>query len=245
MASLSVFEPDSTGTHLGAEHLHAQHVRLLPLDVDRAHVDDAFQPELRAQGRGGDAVHAGAGLGDDARLAHALRQHDLAEHIVHLVRAGVVEVLALEIDLRAAEMRGQALGEIERRRPADIMREMAVHLALEGGIGLGRGVGLLQIEDQRHQRLGDEAAADRCRNGRARRARCGTSWAALDGHAPLATFARAGAGRLARGADEGADLVGVLHARRALDAGRHVDRRRAGDAQRLGDVRRHRARPTA
>ena len=36
---------------------------------------------------------------------------------------------------------------------------MAVHLALERRIGLGRGVGLLQLEDQRHQRLGDEAAA--------------------------------------------------------------------------------------
>ncbi len=49
-------------------------------------------------------MHAGAGLGDDALLAHAPRQHDLAEHVVHLVRAGVVEVLALEVDLGAAEM---------------------------------------------------------------------------------------------------------------------------------------------
>ena len=39
------------------------------------------------------------------------------------------------------------------------MREIAVHLALESGIGLGRGVGLLQLEDERHQGLGDEAAA--------------------------------------------------------------------------------------
>ena len=56
-------------------------------------------------------------------------------------------------------MRGQPLGEIERRRPADIVREMAVHLALERRIGLGLRVGLLQLEDERHQRLGDEAAA--------------------------------------------------------------------------------------
>ncbi len=56
-------------------------------------------------------------------------------------------------------MRGQPLGEIERRRPADIVRQMAVHLALERRIGLGLGIGLLQFEDQRHQRLGDEAAA--------------------------------------------------------------------------------------
>ncbi len=62
-----------------------------------------------------DAVLAGAGLGDDARLAHALGEQDLAEAIVDLVRAGVVQLLALEIDLRAAEMLGQPLGEIERR----------------------------------------------------------------------------------------------------------------------------------
>ena len=147
------------GANLGAEDLHPEHVRLLPRDVHRAHVDDAGQAELRAQGGGGDAMHAGAGLGDDARLAHAPRQHDLAEHIVHLVRAGVIELLALEIDLGAAAMLREPLGEIERRRPADIGREMAVHLGLELRIGLGLGVGALQIEDQRHQRLGDEAAA--------------------------------------------------------------------------------------
>src|SRR5262249_49901299 len=34
------------------------------------------------------------------------------------------------------------------------------HLDLKGRIGLGRVVRLLQIEDQRHQRFGDEAAAE-------------------------------------------------------------------------------------
>ena len=112
------------GHDLGAEHLHAEDVRLLPLDVDRAHVDDAFEAEARAERRGGDAVLAGAGLGDDPLLAHAPGEQDLAEHVVDLVRAGVVQLLALEVDLGAAEMLGQALGEIERARPADIMREV-------------------------------------------------------------------------------------------------------------------------
>ena len=110
-------------------------------------------------GRGRDAVHAGAGLGDDARLAHAARQHDLAEHVVDLVRAGVIEVLALEIDSCAAAVLGEPLGEIKRRRPADVSREMVVHLVLVFGIGLGVGISPLEIEDQRHQRLGDEPPA--------------------------------------------------------------------------------------
>ena len=135
-------------------------VRHLPLDVDRAHVDDAFEAEAGAERRGRDAVLAGARLGDDALLAHAARQHDLAGDVVHLVRAGVVQLLALQVDLRAAEMLGQALGEIERARPADVMRQMAVHLGLEGRVGLGALVFRLELQDVRHQGLGDEAAAE-------------------------------------------------------------------------------------
>ncbi len=145
--------------HFGAEHFHAQHVRLLPLDIDRAHIDDAGQAELGAKRGGGDAMHAGAGLGDDALLAHAQGQHDLAGDVVHLVRAGVVEILALEIDFGAAEFFRQAFGEIQRRRPADEMGEMVVHLLLIRRVGLGRGIGRFQFENIRHQRLGDEAAA--------------------------------------------------------------------------------------
>ena len=59
---------------LGAEQLHAPHVERLALDVDRAHVDRAVEPEQRGGGRGRDAVLAGAGLGDHALLAHAPRE---------------------------------------------------------------------------------------------------------------------------------------------------------------------------
>src|SRR5215470_4151087 len=145
--------------HGRAERLHAQHVRLLARNINRTHVDDTFEPELRAHGRGRDAVHAGAGLGDNPRFAHAACQHDLAEHVVHLVGAGVIEVLALEINLGAAEMRAQALGEIERRRPAHIVGEVVVHLLAKGYVALRLRIGFFELEDERHQRLGDEAAA--------------------------------------------------------------------------------------
>ena len=57
---------------------------------------------------------AGAGLGDDAALAHARGQKPLAHGVVDLMGPGVVEILALEEDARAAEAIGPALGEIER-----------------------------------------------------------------------------------------------------------------------------------
>src|SRR4029079_15245166 len=104
-------------------------------------------------------VHAGAGLGDNARLAHAPCQHDLSEHIVDLVCAGVIELLALEIDFRAAAMLGEPLGEIKRGWSADISREVAIHFLLKFWIGLGVVVRLLELADERHQRLGDEASA--------------------------------------------------------------------------------------
>ena len=103
---------------------------------------------------------AGAGLGDDARLAHAPGKQDLAEAIVDLVRAGVIELFALEIDFRAAQMRGQPLGEIERARPAGVVLAEMVELGLERWIALGLAPVALEVEDQRHQRLGDEAAAE-------------------------------------------------------------------------------------
>ncbi len=144
IASLSVARAAVDRADLGAEQLHAEHIGLLPLDVLRAHVDHAGQAEARGDGGGGDAVLAGAGLGDDPRLAHADREQDLADAIVDLVRAGVVELVALELDLRAhalgrtlAERFGQPLGVIERAGAADIMLEQILELGGEGGIGLG------------------------------------------------------------------------------------------------------------
>ena len=74
IASFSVRVPAVTGRDLGAEQAHAIHVDRLAPHVLLAHVDDALQPEHRAHRGRGDAVLAGAGLGDDPPLAHALRR---------------------------------------------------------------------------------------------------------------------------------------------------------------------------
>ena len=74
--------------------------------------------------------------------------------------AGVVQVLALQIDPGAAEGRGQPFGKIKRARPADIVLQVVVEFGGKGGIGLGGCVGLFDRENQRHQRLGDVAPAE-------------------------------------------------------------------------------------
>ena len=111
------------GVDLGAQQLHAEHVGLLALDVDRAHEDLAGHVELGAHGGHRDAVLAGAGLGDDARLAHALGEQDLAEAVVDLVAAGVVELVALEVDLGAA--RGCSRSAARRNRAGSAGRRSA------------------------------------------------------------------------------------------------------------------------
>ena len=119
------------GHHLGAEQAHAVDVEPLAAHVLAAHVDDAGEAERRRGGGGGHAVLAGAGLGDHPLLAHQPGEQALAEGVVDLVRAGVEQVLALEEDAGAAQLLGQALGEVERRRPAGEVVEQAGQLAAE------------------------------------------------------------------------------------------------------------------
>ena len=153
--------------HFRAEQLHAEHVGRLSRHVSRAHIDHAGQAEAGADRGRGHAVLARAGFGDDPGLAHADRQQDLADAIVDLVRAGVVQLVPLEPDLCPlpgqgilAQLFGQARREIERAGPADIVFKQVVELGLESRIGLGRVIFALKVQDQRHQRFGDIATAE-------------------------------------------------------------------------------------
>ncbi len=125
IASFSVRAAGIDALHRRAEQPHAKHVERLPPHVFGAHVDDALEAEQRARRGAGDAVLPGAGLGDDARLAHALGEQRLAERVVDLVSAGVRQVFALQEDPRAAGRCRQALGLPQRRRAADVMRRAA------------------------------------------------------------------------------------------------------------------------
>src|SRR5262249_37331305 len=95
----------------------------------------------------------------DASLAHAAGKQNLPQAIVDLVRAGVVQLIALQVNLRPAQVLGQARGEIERARAAGVVRVEGRELLVKLRVRLGGGVPGLKVEDQRHQRFGDEAAA--------------------------------------------------------------------------------------
>ena len=127
IASFSV-RGRSRPAHFGAEHAHAEDVQRLARHVVRAHVDDAFQAEQRADGGGGHAVLPRTGLGDDAALAHPAGEQRLAERVVDLVRAGVSEILALQKNRRAAARLGQPVRFVERGRAADEMPQQMLEL---------------------------------------------------------------------------------------------------------------------
>ena len=100
-----------------------------------------------------------AGLGDDARLAQPIREQRLTDAVVDLVRTGVIEVLALEIDLRAAEPFRPAPRVIDRARSPDVVLELVLELGDELRVIAIARVLLAQFVDRADQRLGDEHAA--------------------------------------------------------------------------------------
>ena len=103
----------------------------------------------------------GAGLGNDAWLAQALGEQRLADTIVDLVGAGVIEILALEVDLRAAETLRPAPGMINGARPSDVMLELVFELGHELGIVAVARVLIAQLIKRTDQRFCDEHAAVR------------------------------------------------------------------------------------
>ena len=129
-----VFQGLGTGFHTAhfcAHQFHAKHIERLPLHVLGTHVDDALESEACADRGCGDAMLTGAGLGNDAALAHATRKQHLPQRIVDLVRASVAEVFALQQNLRATRVFAEALGVIERRGTSAELGKQSAQLALK------------------------------------------------------------------------------------------------------------------
>src|SRR5215471_10100649 len=114
---------DRDRNYFRAEKCHTGDVQRLPLHVDLTHVDDALASEPRSDSGGSDSVLAGAGFGNDATLAHALREQNLSERVVDFVRARVKKVLAFEINFRTVEFLRETFSEIKGRRPAGEIAE--------------------------------------------------------------------------------------------------------------------------
>ena len=109
-----------------SEQLHTEHIGRLTAHILGAHVDHAFDAIVSARGGRGDTVLAGSRFRNDAPLAHALGKQHLAQRVVDFVRSGVVEIFALEPNLRSTASFRQAFGEVDWRWAAHVIREQFI-----------------------------------------------------------------------------------------------------------------------
>ena len=75
------------------------------------------------------------------------------------MRAGVQQIFALDINFRAAELFGQALGVIERRGTAGEVFQQIGQLGLKRRIVARFEISLLQLFERSHQHFGYETSA--------------------------------------------------------------------------------------
>ena len=104
-------------------------------------------------------VLTGAGFSYNALFAQSFGKQSLSDAVIDFMCAGVIQLVALEIDFCAAKMFGHALGQIERAGSTDIMLEQTIQLGFEARISFGVIIGLFQIQNQRHQGFSDKTPA--------------------------------------------------------------------------------------
>ena len=120
------------GHQLAAQNFHLGDVGVLLGDVDLAHVDFALDTHQRTGRRQRHPMLASARFGQHLGLAHVLGQQRLAQAVVDFVRPGVVQVFALQVDVRAALAIGQTLGIKNRAGPTHVVRVQICQFFLKG-----------------------------------------------------------------------------------------------------------------
>ena len=138
---------------------HTHDVGPLAGDILCAHIDGAGQIKQRAHRGGGHAVLAGPCFRNNAALAHALGQQDLAQTVVDFVGAGVIQFVPFKINLRPAQIIGDAFGMPQRAGPPHIVTKQQAELALKLIIILDLRIGRIDLVNQRHQKLGNKLTA--------------------------------------------------------------------------------------
>ena len=162
IASLSVARAGVHANHLGAEQLHPVNVERLP-----AHVSSVPMYTRHRRPRSAAAVATATPCcpAPVSAMTRALpirrASRALGERVVDLVRAGVAEILAFEVDRGAAEVPGETGRVRDRRRPAAVVFQQIGQLAPEGAVAAGVLPGLRKFLQRRHQRLRHEPPAVR------------------------------------------------------------------------------------
>ena len=145
--------------HRGTQELHAVDIRALTFHIFAAHINHALQAVTCTNGGGGHAVLSCAGLCNHTGFAHAFGQHGLANGVVDLVRAGVIQVFTFQVNLRATHLAADASGMVDGGGATHKMRQLGFELGDKSGVVLVLGVGVFQLFDGMGQRFADKTAA--------------------------------------------------------------------------------------
>ena len=143
------------GDDLRSQQPHPVDVQGLALGVLLPHEHHALHAHQGGGGGGGHAVLPRAGLGDQASLAHLLRQQRLAQHVVDLVGTGVVQVLPFQIDLSAAQVLRDLLCKIQSAGAARVIVQKPGQLRLKLRVVFVILVSRFQLLHGIHQRFGN------------------------------------------------------------------------------------------
>ena len=137
---------------------HALDVWGLPNNIDRAHVDRAFQSQKRAHHCGCGPVLAGSGFSDDARLTHALSQQSLSQNLITLVCASVDQIFTLEEDPSTATWKVAKL--CDGGGASQELMEQSVDLLDEGWVVNCLDEGFFKLVQCGDQKLGNVLSAE-------------------------------------------------------------------------------------
>ena len=127
--------PGMHRNHASTEQLHPIHIRTLPLDIRLSHINDTLQAQSGGNRRRRHPMLSCARLGNHPGFAHAFGEQRLANGVIDLVCAGVVQVFPLEINLRATKLPGESFREIERRGSTNVISQIPIQFAQEISIG--------------------------------------------------------------------------------------------------------------
>ena len=140
--------------NLRSQQTHPVYVQGLPPGV-LPHEHHARHPHEGGSGGGGHAVLSGAGLGDEPGFSHLFRQQRLAQYVVDLMGAGVVQIFPLEVDFCTTQVAGHLFRIVEAGGTARVLVQQSGEFPVEVRIAFIEVIGFFQLNHGIHQRLRD------------------------------------------------------------------------------------------